>query len=1373
MATNSRDINLVIKARDEATRGIESVTNALNAMFSGQEKVAGSARNTGAALAQAVAGMAAIDKAVAGITGATDRAEASFERVNAAIDSRKSKLDGLRTQYAAAQQAISNLSGGDAIVGAGRDQSGRLAQLEQVRVASAALQREIQKEEGALARLTAQVVPAASALQQLGSTEIAAKEARAAATRQIEAETAALRQQAEAAGALNAIRSSQYQPSDKSARDSADVFTAAGATRIEREIQLREENTRKIAVETAALAEQARIQGALERSTGVGRVSATEASGFNPRNTGLAAIAEAEAADLDKVAEASREAAMAEQAEAAALQNLMSELLPMETARIRYEASLERVRRAHREGKIYADQLAEAERRLALQYKRTQTDIERNKGDGTPGIFGLRPYEATNLGYQINDLITQIGSGTSVTQAFAQQGGQILQLFPKLSSGIVAVFGNPFFLFAAGVLGGIAAGFAEAANEAERLRKFEGVLASIGNGADYSAQGLERNVQAAREMGIAADEATASTTTLVREGINPERIDDFNRVAKDMSVVLGKEVPDAAKELAAAFTGGYDAIAKLDDATGFLTTTQREHIRTLFEEGRAQEARAYAFDALSGKMDAGADKMRGPWSDAVRELGNAWRDFTQWVSDLQWTQDLINALDNVAGRVARVIRQLRGARTAADIQADIDELAERLREENRIMALYAGGARSSRAERLEKRIAELQGELKAAQAEASGVPAKPSGDTLSPGGDTEAGKRRSDRLAEIARQKESDALAKLTGQRRVAQAGELAFQAEMRKSGDVVIANAERELAIKREQKKVDEEAAREAKKAAAEKERLAKQTQFLDPVTGEISSGFGPRKAPKEGASTFHKGIDYAVPEGTAVRAPAGGTIVEVGVDAKLGKYVYIDHGNKVVSKFGHLSDTSGVVKGQRVEAGQVVAKSGNTGNSTGPHLHYQVEVGGKPVDPRKGMFAKDGPARFQIDEGEAAQDFDDLLDKLRDKQEKFNASIDDENAKRRQNAEIAERQRGLTGDALFDAEREAAVQRELAQRRAEAKSKELELSADQEKAIRAAVELEYEQTRGIEARAKAQQEARDNAVRDLQALRSELQQQIEAATQAGNGGLVESLTAQLDLVNKKLGESAEKALEFYRALASNPAALAALGLTKEQIDRIKLALEGVILSTKKTGDQVRITNETIAGTFASGAVSALDKFAAAVAKGENVLKSLRDAFLQFAADFLRKIAQMIIQQIIFNLVSRALNNLFPGGGITIGMGGGGGDVPKLHNGGVVGVANAATKVSPAWFATAARYHTGGIAGLAADEVPAVLRKGEEVLTAQDPRHRANGGMSGGSGETRVINVFDSAAALESALATPMGGRAILNWVRENPRAFKAAMEG
>ena len=122
---------------------------------------------------------------------------------------------------------------------------------------------------------------------------------------------------------------------------------------------------------------------------------------------------------------------------------------------------------------------------------------------------------------------------------------------------------------------------------------------------------------------------------------------------------------------------------------------------------------------------------------------------------------------------------------------------------------------------------------------------------------------------------------------------------------------------------------------------------KFFWPVRGPISSPFGPRIHPIYGVPSFHTGIDIAVPEGTPVRAAASGTVTFAGWHEGFGVLVVIDHGNGYESYYGHLSKLL-VSEGQRVSAGDVIALSGNTGLSTGPHLHFEVRYLGTPVDPR-----------------------------------------------------------------------------------------------------------------------------------------------------------------------------------------------------------------------------------------------------------------------------------------------------------------------------------------------------------------------------------------------------------------------------------------
>lgn len=117
-------------------------------------------------------------------------------------------------------------------------------------------------------------------------------------------------------------------------------------------------------------------------------------------------------------------------------------------------------------------------------------------------------------------------------------------------------------------------------------------------------------------------------------------------------------------------------------------------------------------------------------------------------------------------------------------------------------------------------------------------------------------------------------------------------------------------------------------------------------PVPGVISSGFGARAHPVLGHADDHRGVDIAVPVGTPVRAPYAGRVHEVGETPALGRYVIVEHEGGYRSVFGHLSETP-IEAGAPVRAGDVVAKSGNTGRSTGPHLHYGLYRNGRAVDP------------------------------------------------------------------------------------------------------------------------------------------------------------------------------------------------------------------------------------------------------------------------------------------------------------------------------------------------------------------------------------------------------------------------------------------
>ena len=122
----------------------------------------------------------------------------------------------------------------------------------------------------------------------------------------------------------------------------------------------------------------------------------------------------------------------------------------------------------------------------------------------------------------------------------------------------------------------------------------------------------------------------------------------------------------------------------------------------------------------------------------------------------------------------------------------------------------------------------------------------------------------------------------------------------------------------------------------------------FRFPADGPISSPFGRRMHPIFHEVRMHTGIDIGAGYGSPVRAAAAGTVVVAGTVSGYGTAIVIDHGGGLGTLYGHLSKL-GVHVGSTVTPGQTIGAVGNTGNSTGPHLHFEVRVNGTPVDPMK----------------------------------------------------------------------------------------------------------------------------------------------------------------------------------------------------------------------------------------------------------------------------------------------------------------------------------------------------------------------------------------------------------------------------------------
>jgi murein DD-endopeptidase MepM/ murein hydrolase activator NlpD len=144
------------------------------------------------------------------------------------------------------------------------------------------------------------------------------------------------------------------------------------------------------------------------------------------------------------------------------------------------------------------------------------------------------------------------------------------------------------------------------------------------------------------------------------------------------------------------------------------------------------------------------------------------------------------------------------------------------------------------------------------------------------------------------------------------------------------------------------EQSLRELQEYFDDQRSLLASTPSIWPTRGWVTSDFGTRIDPYTAERKMHQGLDIASPHGQPVYTPSDGTVVFVGTEGGYGKVLVVDHGYGVKTRYGHLSEIF-VHSGDRVRRGDKVAAVGNTGRSTGSHLHYEVRVNGIPENPRK----------------------------------------------------------------------------------------------------------------------------------------------------------------------------------------------------------------------------------------------------------------------------------------------------------------------------------------------------------------------------------------------------------------------------------------
>ena len=347
----------------------------------------------------------------------------------------------------------------------------------------------------------------------------------------------------------------------------------------------------------------------------------------------------------------------------------------------------------------------------------------------------------------------------------------------------------------------------------------------------------------------------------------------------------------------------------------------------------------------------------------------------------------------------------------------------------------------------------------------------------------------------------------------------------------------------------------------------------------------------------------------------------------------------------------------------------------------------------------------------------------------------------------------------------REAFIEKEVQDEINKAKQAGVTLDEARLNTIRELAGLEYDRQNATR-EGKADTQEANRALEQANALyqqQSALVKGIEDARKQGDQGRVSTLESELVEVNERLREAIANARAMWEAIGGEEAAA--------KLTRLETLEQRLANQTAKIGvaqDAWAEMDKYISGQL----TSSFDNLAKAIAEGEDAGEAMKNAFLQFASEFLRKIAQMIIEQATLNALQGFMGGSAGGGGVGGILGSVLGSV--RHNGGMAGGAGVTRRVSPAWFANAARYHEGGLAGLKPGEVPAILMRNEEVLRRDDPRHILNGGAGGGGGgasPVTVVNTFDAGSFMAEALGSREGQQMLLNFVRANSGAFKGAL--
>lgn len=279
-------------------------------------------------------------------------------------------------------------------------------------------------------------------------------------------------------------------------------------------------------------------------------------------------------------------------------------------------------------------------------------------------VFGLGLYQVQNLGFQINDVITQLSLGQGVLRTIASQGGQIFQIFDLSIDAMkkLVVAGLP----AAAVIGTLIASFERLQQTEAAQRTFAGQLAASTNTANTTARalvGLQREIE---RTGIGFADAGKAITLFANEGLNTDQIERFSRAAADLARGLGRDIGDAAKSLAE-IPQAASAEKLFDILRGFQALTPEivKYVQAQIDLGNISAAQDAVFAAATARGKAAKDVAISPLTEAVVGLTNAWHGFLDTIGPADTFVAIINSTKEFIQSVTAFSQAFSGG--AADV----------------------------------------------------------------------------------------------------------------------------------------------------------------------------------------------------------------------------------------------------------------------------------------------------------------------------------------------------------------------------------------------------------------------------------------------------------------------------------------------------------------------------------------------------------------------------------------------------------------------------------------------------------------------------------------------------------------------------------